>query len=305
MLKLLLPKFFKDFLKIFFVENFRINKKLIFLISPYLTNTTCIDVGASYFPHGKWFLFLNSNAQWIAVEPNKKNLTYIDNWPYTAKVETVETGLSKDGGKQVLYVTNTDSGSSLYPPVIEAGMKHRIKEAGINYLFPVKEIIIETITLAKVIQRVENNNPIIIKLDTQGTELSILQGATDFFDTKRIIGIEMESTLLAQPVMQGSAKFWQACEYLEGKGFELIDIDVIRSSSNRKGYLNECDAVFTLRRDIVKKLNIECKVCLFAFYVQYNLFEEAVSLLDDENDMREHFSLIRTDLSMILKSIKK
>jgi hypothetical protein len=42
--------------------------------------------------------------------------------------------------------------------------------------------------------------------------------------------------------MNGSIKFWGVCEYLEEKGFELIDINVIRAPSKTKAkaksYLN-------------------------------------------------------------------
>ena len=281
-----------------FIKSFRKQNRLIKLVAPNLPNCICIDVGASYYPHGKWSLFLESkNTQWIAVEPNEKNLGYIQSWVWPSKVKTVTTGLSCEGGIKTLYVTNVDSGSSLLQPVITESMKHRIKEGGLAYFFPMRTVEINTISLADVIAKESTELPVFVKLDTQGTELSILQGAHLHLENKRILGIEMESTLLTQPLMQGSGKFWEACEYLERMGFELLDIFPIRAPTNLdikspkgKRYLNECDAVFALRRDIANTLPVDSRVALLGFYVTNRLFEEALSILEEDADVRAHFS---------------
>ena len=45
------------------------------LFSEIMPELMCIDVGASYYPHPKWKLFINSiNTLWVAVEPNEKML---------------------------------------------------------------------------------------------------------------------------------------------------------------------------------------------------------------------------------------
>lgn len=49
--------------------------------------------------------------------------------------------------------------------------------------------------------------PAFVKLDTQGTELSVWPAPNHCFGAGRIVGIELESTLQAQPVMQGAASF--------------------------------------------------------------------------------------------------
>lgn len=267
-------------------------------VSAGLAPCLCIDVGASYFPHFKWDLFLRSSAtQWIAVEPNESNLGYIDAWNHPAKVRTVTTGLSERGGRQTLYVTHVDSGSSLLEPVIQPGMQHRITRAAMDYLFPVRPVEIDTITLSDVIGMGHANVPVLVKLDTQGTELSILRGAANWLAENRIVGIEMESTLLAQPIMKGSGKFWEACQYLEQAGFELLDINPIQATSrlekphpSGKRFLNECDAVFALRRDVVQSMAVDYRVALFGFYVANRLFEEALSLIETDEAVQRHYT---------------
>jgi hypothetical protein len=129
--------------------------------------------------------------------------------------------------------------------------------------------------------------PIVVKLDTQGTELSILRGAERLFEERRIVGIETEASLLAEPVMAGSGKFWEVCQFLEARGFELLQLKPIeaplkRSSGKLRGraYLNECDAAFCLKHDEIQKKPAAHSLALLGFYLSYRLFEEAAFLVD-------------------------
>jgi FkbM family methyltransferase len=261
------------------------------LLSPFLPETICVDVGASHFPHTRWLVFLNSDSNcWLAVEPNSENLYYLKSWAWPSKVSACTTGLSQQGGVQTLFVTNVDTGSSLLPPEIPDSMRHRIADQG--YFFPVREKRIETITLKDAVGNLPGEAPIFVKLDTQGTELSILQGAQALFDARRIVGIEMEATLLAQPIMRGSGKFWQASEFLERQGFELLHLKPIPSPPrcNRvrpelNTYLNECDAVFALRRDIAAVMPVQFRTALLAFYVTNSFLEEALTLLEQDKEV--------------------
>lgn len=282
----LIPQSFKNFLRQRTLP-WRVSK----LLSPYLPAAVCVDVGASYYPHGKWLVFLNAPAtQWLAVEPNEANIGYIKSWGWPCQVSACTTGLSREGGVQTLYVTNVDTGSSLLPPEIPASMKHRVSNQ--DYFFPVTERRIETLTLIQALAGLSTVAPVFVKLDTQGTELSILQGAQALFDAQRIVGIEMESTMLAQPVMSGSGKFWQACEYLEAQGYELLHVRPFQAPAHsgrvrtgRNTYLNECDAVFALRQDVAAALPVEYRTSLLAFYLTNLFYEEALSLLERDAEI--------------------
>ena len=269
------------------LRQFSASSRLVRLISPHLPELVCVDVGASYYPHARWQVFLESPLTlWIAVEPNQENLGYIQSWAWPSKVTALTTGLSQHGGAQTLFVTNVDSGSSLLEPLIPPGMAQRIRNQA--YFFPLRRQSIDTLTLAQVLAGVAPAAPVFVKLDTQGTELSILAGAQELLRSGRIVGVEMESTLQAQPVMQGAGKFWQACQYLEEAGFELLHIKPIYGPSRfgqarlrGHSFLNECDAVFALRPDIAQSLPVEMRVALIGFYICNAFFEESVSALDD------------------------
>jgi FkbM family methyltransferase len=284
----LVPQSFKNFLRQRTLP-WRISK----LLSPHLPMSVCVDVGASYYPHGKWLTFLNApRTQWLAVEPNEANISYVKSWIWPCQVSACTTGLSREGGMQTLYVTNVDTGSSLLPPEIPQSMKHRVRN--LDYFFPVTERRIETLTLEQALAGLSATAPVFVKLDTQGTELSILQGAQALFDARRIVGIEMESTLLAQPLMKGSGKFWQACEYLESQGFELLHVKPIaavgrsgRVQAGQNTYLNECDAVFALRQDVAAQLPVEYRTSLLSFYLTNQFYEEALSVLERDAEVAD------------------
>jgi FkbM family methyltransferase len=279
------------------IKKHKKTERLHGMIAPVMPKCLCLDVGASYYPHINWWLFLrSSNTQWVAVEPNAGNLTYLDQWPYAAKVKAVRCGLSRYGGSKTLYVTNIDSGSSLLEPKLSEGMRHRIQGKAFDYFFPVREVQINTTTLENVMSEHPALCPTLIKLDTQGTELSILQGIEGRLQAGNVVGIEMESSLLADPIMKGSGKFWEASAFLEKYGFELIGIKPISSLSvygvkRPKGnrYINECDAIFSLRRDVVATLSLDYRLSLFAFYITYKYYEEAISILDDDDKLKAHF----------------
>jgi FkbM family methyltransferase len=256
--------------------------------------TNCVDVGASYYPHTSWWLFLGvSNSNWVAVEPNEKNLTYLQHWPWKSKSCAVVSGLSEVGGKQVLHLTNIDSGSSLLEPVIPNSMKHRLGKAGETYFFPVTKIDIDTRTLHSVITEM-GDYPTVVKLDTQGSELSILRSAVNESTTTRIVGIEIECSLLSDPLYKDSPRLWEVALYLERFGFELIGLDVLprrstskKISSSPKLLVHECDAIFARKRDFLQEDSVESRAALLAFYVTNNFYQEAVLCLQSDAPLCE------------------
>ena len=271
------------------IKNFvksKIRKyKLITQTSKCLPEVTCIDVGASYYPHPAWECFRHSQkTTWVAVEPNHQNLKYIDHWKYPSKVFTVKNGLSQNGGEQTLYVTNTDSGSSLLKPIVPQGEEHRYD---LNYFFPVKEVKINTLTLSEVVTKYVKNTPVTIKLDTQGSEFMILKGLDTEFLKTNVACIEMEINMRARSAMSGASKFYEVQQYLESIGMELVKLKPIAGTMpsysgklKNECFLNECDAVFFLRQDIAEAKGKEYLLTLVGLYVSYQFLSEAKHLIE-------------------------
>ena len=277
-----------------------------------LPMTNCVDVGASYYPHTSWWLFLgSSNSNWVAVEPNEKNLKYLKRWPWNAKSRAVVMGLSEPGGRQTLHLTNVDSGSSLLEPVIPPSMKHRLGEAGESYFFPVTKVDIETRTLHSVITEM-GDFPTVVKLDTQGSELSILKSAVNESTTAGIVGIEIECSLLSDPLYKDSPRLWDVALYLEKFGFELIGLDVFprrstskKISSSPNLLVNECDAIFARRRDFIIKDSIESRAALLAFYVTNNYYQESLLCLQGDAPLCEYLEGRGLGVAKLLTTLRK
>lgn len=303
LIKGMLPKALVESLK----KHFSYRHKISNTLSSSLPRVICIDIGASYYPHTAWWVFLNAPlVRWLVVEPNSNNLQYVKSWMYRSKVEVCPHGLSASGGLQTLFVTNIDSGSSLLEPLMSGSSAHRIPK--LDYFFPLKKIDIETKTLTEVVGSQEDYVPIVIKLDTQGTELDILLEAESLFKVRQIVGIEIEATLQAQPMMNGAKKFWQVCEELERRGFEVLSINPIpftskfnAKSGNSKRVLNECDAIFALRRDVALSLPVDGRIALVSFYITNNFIEEALSFLECDEELGSGLKSLGVDLMGLKK----
>ena len=160
------------------------------ITSDLSAGTLAIDVGASYFPHVRWGPLRQSQSNiWIAVDPNAHNLRYLNNWKqyYKSQLIAVPTGLAKVDGSHSLYVTNVDSGSSLLEPIVSEDWRPRVDE---SYFFPTKLLEITCFSLTTLLQTYcadFQSAPVWIKLDTQGTELSILEGLLDSYYQNRVV----------------------------------------------------------------------------------------------------------------------
>lgn len=271
----------------------------------------CVDVGASFFPHTSWWLFLDSSVtHWVAVEPNEGNLRYLERWPWAASVEACPFGLSGHGGEQTLYLTNVDTGSSLLEPVLPSETSHRLVDGTRDYFFPFVERAIETRTLVSVAESAPLR-PIIVKLDTQGTELAIVEPLLrDERFGGFVVGVEMECSLLAFPHYKGAPRLWEVARVMEEGGFEPLLVDVFpRPEASRipirrnREIVNECDVVWGLRPDVARSKQVEVRTALFAFYVTNGLYREAIMYLDSDREMEQFLAQSGGDVVAIRREL--
>lgn len=91
--------------------------------------------------------------------------------------------------------------------------------------------------------------PHILKLDTQGSELSILQGALEVLSN--VVAIELETQF--QPMYQGQALFPEVKAFLEDQGFILRQL---RVNGPYEGEFLEADAFFSRRPSLDSNLDL-------------------------------------------------
>ena len=256
---------------------------------------TFIDVGASYFYNQHWTIATQlPMSTMIQVDPNLQNLEYIHTQKIRAKVFSVPFGLSRGGGSQKLYVTNIDSGSSVFEPKISPDLQPRLSKDIDSYLYPIKEIEIQTKKLIEIIPVSLINQPIALKLDTQGSEHEILMGAESLLKSKQFVSIEVEASLLRHPIADGGTKFCELQPYLENFGYELVAMRLNYthgpskpSRFSKQGILNECDALFILNHRAIAERPIEFKVASFFLLCLYGQFADALRLAKSDQQLAD------------------
>lgn len=213
-----------------------------------------VDIGASYFLHKPWIPLLTvPGVKLVAVDPNLENLAYLDTFK-KLNVKKISKALSSEPGLRTLYVTNVDSGSSLFPP--DPSAEDIIRNPGLrDYYFPLEKREIRVTTLDDLMQ--SSPNFIAAKIDTQGAELEILRGATKLFSERKILAVEVEVCLLNRPILAGSPNFLEVCGHLNNVGMELVWIRPtvpVRKSFRRQHRQHEADALFMLQKEEVVNL---------------------------------------------------
>tara|TARA_B100000427_G_C15500266_1_gene591691 strand:+ start:208 stop:1116 length:909 start_codon:yes stop_codon:yes gene_type:complete len=278
---------------------------IIKVLNNNIDKITCIDLGASYYPHKKWDFFIDSNkTNWIAVDPNEKNLEYVNNWKFKSKIIKMPKSISSNGGVKDLYITNIDSGSSLLKPELNSNSEHR---ESYEYYFPYKKTKIETISINELLNTYYQTN-ILMKLDIQGIEGDILTSINEK-NLQKIILIETEQNFNITPTMLGTTKFYDLQKFLESNNFEILEIDTVnysRSKSTKRGNKNiicESNIVFARSHDYVLSKGIKECFSLMGGYLCYKYYGEIFGLCEKILNLEEYKNY-HQEINKILKALK-
>jgi FkbM family methyltransferase len=250
-----------------------------------------IDIGASYFFNQNWIVATRlKSSKFYLVDPNEKNLEYAKGDKVAASVVVYPVALSASGGVKDLFITNIDSGSTMYEPFISPNLAPRISDDIYGYFFPYKKVKVDTSRLGDLIRDEDIDRPIVLKIDAQGAEHDILLGASDLLTNKKIVAIELEASLLSHPFSVGGTKLSNVQHYLESLGYELVALKPIYSHGPKKpksiekfGYLSECDALFVLNQKDIHSSDLEFQKVAFFVLCLYGQFGDALALLRFNN----------------------
>lgn len=178
-------------------------------------NNLCIvDVGAAGGIHNRWSLF-HPFVKGILFEPNKneyKKLINISD-PNSLIINSALAGTKR---RIEFYLTQKQECSSCYVPNTE--FLSLFDNADRFNILQTSSIEVDTLTSQlnkKNITEVD-----FIKIDTQGSELDILEGGLDFLS--RAVGIEVEMEFVE--VYKGQPLFDEVHSFLTRNGFNLFDI---------------------------------------------------------------------------------
>lgn len=128
-------------------------------------------------------------------------------------------------GRRTFYVLNRATGSSLLPPNDPVILEY----SGRSYAGVRRVIDVDCMSLADFLTEHQRPMPLLMKLDTQGTELEILSSLSDA-QLATLAVVEMEVEFLK--LYAGQPTFGDVHAFMQGHGFRLLDLRTHRSYRN-------------------------------------------------------------------------
>ena len=180
---------------------------------------TVVDVGARWGVADSWHA-IDSAVRVFGFDPDpvecqRLNALLDDRCEHTARYVPVALGATT--GVATLFVTEEPACSSLYPPIPQ--LADRFTE--LACIAPRSEVEVQIMRLdewcaAEGVERID-----FMKLDTQGSELGVLQGAGQLLDDLLLLEIEVEFN----PIYVGQPLFGDVDAYMRQHGFVLWRLD--------------------------------------------------------------------------------
>ena len=201
------------------VEHLYWSTRYIKRRGPIPTDSIIIDVGGFDGGTSLYFATEFKNRPIYCIEPNPRM------WPTLDKVATTHKGihvrkiaLGRERGSGVLHVTANNVSSSLneisvkeverMPDIFQASFKEE------------DEARVEVSTLDDEFR--DTPSVLLIKLDTQGTELDILKGGARMLERTRFVLTEMDNHQL----YKNACQYYEVDDFLRNRSFKLVDIIV-------------------------------------------------------------------------------
>ena len=203
-------------------------------IIKYCNIDTVFDIGANTGDYSKKMRELGYRKKIISFEPLndafeilKKSASKDNNW-------TVNNyALGDDDVKSVINIAGNSCSSS----ILNMLPKHVESDPGSKYVaqqdIDVKKLDSIFSTFAS------KENRVMVKIDTQGYEKNVIDGANESLN--RIVIIQLEMSIV--PLYENEMLFTEMIKYLESKGFQLYSLE--NGHYNRDtGQLLQVDGVF-------------------------------------------------------------
>lgn len=172
-----------------------------------------VDVGCRWGFADQWHQ-LGANCHTIGFDPDVEECKRLETY-YAGRdeVRLVPVGLGETTGTATLYMTKDPGGYSLLPTVKDIVDRHPALDGGkIVGTSTVDVTTLDSWCKAEGVDRVD-----VIKIDTQGSELSILKGAEKTLENVQAIEVEVEFN----PLYEDVPLFGEIDRFLRDRGFVL------------------------------------------------------------------------------------
>ncbi|MFH2047100.1 MAG: FkbM family methyltransferase [Pseudomonadota bacterium] len=241
-----------------------------------------IDVGASGGLHSRWPKIAGSNFKAVLFEPDPREYDRLkqsvgDNY-------IVLNSALSDFPKDLKFnLCRKQQVSSIFMPNFELLSKY--PEAERHDI--VNTITMKTDTMDSQLRKAGLLEVDFIKIDTQGYELSILEGAVKTLEN--VIGLEVEVEFL--PIYKDQPLFPEIDQFITSRGFELIDLkryywrrnNTHHYGPGQKGQIIFGDALYFKTPENIcsdKNVNEDKILRAVTVYLAYEYFDLAEVLLN-------------------------
>ena len=179
------------------------------LLEPILT---MVDVGCRWGPDARWAA-LDPHLQFVGFDPDPVECRELAARLGNPRYSFVPAALGSSPGTRTLHVTAEPACSSLFPPDIQV-IENRPSLAVAN---PVGTEEVSVVTLDDWLASRPEVPVDFIKVDTQGSELDVLRGASRALAAASAVEVEVEFN----PIYKGQPLFGEVDAYLRDHGFVL------------------------------------------------------------------------------------
>ncbi len=188
--------------------------------------TTVIDVGARWGNADSWFR-LRPLARMVGFEPDQVECARLNAEADQQQEWYVPLALGKQVGTATLHTTVDPACASLYPPDESLCTRY----PSLHVMRPGHEVEVRTTTLDAWFdsERDRVREIAFVKLDTQGAELDVLQGAERTL--AGCLGIEAE--VMFNPLYRDQPLFGDVDRFLRDRGFVLWRLDSLAHYSEQ------------------------------------------------------------------------
>lgn len=193
---------------------------------------TIVDVGANHGEYIRAAQFAFPEASIEAFEPTPALYERLRSKFEGPLCHVFPYALDRESGRQEFHLTGADDLSSLLKPTADLRSRVQSDEHAATC-----SIEVESRRMDEVLKFPVDSRPVLIKIDVQGSELRVLQGASRVLDQVACVKLEYDF----DPLYEGQASVLELFSFMEECKFSrFLQVDVHIND----GKIRRCDILF-------------------------------------------------------------